>query len=274
METLAGGARIRLTGIRLWPHGGSCRPCLEPGAGRDGAQAGAGAALPWGDRCWQEGSALAPGRDRVPHTQYRNEVLPQPTAPPSPGPSPGGMLRDLPRAGPGAVWSRCLPFSPVFPVALTSLFAQPSTRVPASGGGGGHRGHGQGVRMPGGGSPGAPAEAGAAAGRAPGSTRPQAGPRFSAAGGTELRCATLSGMCRSHRRSPAHREGPQPRFPGTGRVPPSPVLPRCSVSPTPPAPHPRRRRRAEAGGGSVGRFYRITALLHQNRAGTGTGRAP
>lgn len=193
------------------------------------------------------------------HTQHWILVPPQPTAPPFPGPSPEA---DVAGSGTGAVWSRCLLFSPVFPVALTSLFAQPSTRVPASGGGGEHRGHGRDVRMPGGGSPGGLAEAGAAGGE----HRDRAGPRGRIALrdiiGDVPQSPPVSRPSRVAAATlPRYRPGtPLPAAPEVFRAP------RSSRSPT------RRRRRAEAGGGSVGRLYRVTALLHQNRAGTG--RAP
>lgn len=86
--------------------------------------------------------------------------------------------------------------------------------------------------------------------------------------GVELRCATLSGTCRSHRRSPAHREWPQPRCPGTGRAPRFLLLPRCSVPPAPPAPP---RGGADGQRPAVGRSVGFTGSQH---CYIRTGRAP
>lgn len=251
-----------------WDPGKAPRRLL-PSLPGTGLRAGTGAALSCSDSDSDRRSAPAPGWDRVPPTHGTGLwSLPSPRHPRYRGPAPAGMLRDPPRAGPGAGCSRCLPFSPVVPVALTSLSAQPSTRVPASGGAGGTGGTGRmcecaGVAArelpPRLGLPGASTGTDPAPGRSAGRRRP----------GNRIALHDVVGDVPVSRPSrvaaatlPRYPVGPGTPLPKVFRAPKS------SRSPT------RRRRRAEAGGGSVGRFYRITALLHQNRAGTGTGRAP
>ncbi|XP_038003983.1 differentially expressed in FDCP 8 homolog isoform X2 [Motacilla alba alba] len=220
-------------------------------------------------RCQVLAGGLSPGTGMGPspsHAQHRTLAPPQPTAPPSPGPSPGGMLQDLPRAGPGAVWSLCLPFSPVFPVALTSLFAQPSTRVPASGGEGGTGGTGRMCECPGW-QLGSSRRGWGCRGRAPAPSRPRAGPRAA------LDRIALRDVVGDVPQSPPVSRPSRmatatlPRYPvrpGT----PFPLLPRCSVPPTPPAP---------PGGGAdgqrpaVGRSVGFTGSQH---CYIRTGRAP
>lgn len=75
------------------------------------------------------------------------------------GRTPGGMLWDLPRAG--SVCGVEPPFLPGVSCSINEPLCATQHSCPCFGR---RRGHGQDVRMPGGGTPGAPAEAGAAGG--------------------------------------------------------------------------------------------------------------
>lgn len=158
---------------------------------------------------------LSPGTGMGPspsHTQHWTLLPPQPTARELPGLNPRGNV-----AGSSPGWTGCgveLPFLPGVSCSINEPLCATQHSCPCFGG---RRGHGQDVRMPGGGSPGALAEAGAAGGE----HRDRPGPVRGSAQPAGWNCAALPGMRRSHRRSPAHREWPRPLCPGTGRASPS-----------------------------------------------------
>lgn len=165
------------------PHSGSCRPCLEPVCGQ-GWGAGQGW---WSGRCCQEGSALAPGWDRA---------LPRTTLDSGPSAAHGTTVTgsetrgDVAGSSPG--WTGCgvEPLPPLLPGVSCSInepLCATQHSCPCFGRRRGAPGARAGCANARGWQLGSSRRGCGCRGRAPGQTRPRAGPRVSAARGVELR---------------------------------------------------------------------------------------